>query len=103
MPHPALSPQQQFVACMATKGLTQRHRLCYKDVVLLIRGRIPDAIRSVERGAAPARGFANRCRAALGIILFGMTTEARGAFAGLGQERTDNARLDQVPGSMAWS
>jgi hypothetical protein len=70
---------------------------------LLIRGRIPDAIRSVERGAAPARGFANRSRAALGIILFGMTTEARGAFAGLGQERTGNARLDQVPGSMAWS
>jgi len=72
MPHPALSPQQQFVAGMATKGLTQRHRLCYKDVVLLIRGRIPDAIRSVERGAAPARGFANRSRAALGIILFGI-------------------------------
>ena len=49
------------------------------------------------------RGSRPWYRAALGMIPFGMTTEARGAFAGLGQERAGNARLDQVPGSMAWS
>ena len=53
------------------------------------------ALLIVERDAAPPRGFATRSGAALGIILFGTTAEARGAAAGLRQERPGNARLDQ--------
>ena len=49
------------------------------------------------------RGFAVRAGAALGIILFGTTAEVWGASTGLGQARAGNARLNQVPGSMAWS
>jgi hypothetical protein len=43
-------------------------------LTLLIEGRIPDAILFAEQGAAPARGLANRSRAALGHRSAGMTT-----------------------------
>ena len=42
-------------------------------------------------GAVPARGLANRSRAASGIMSAGITTGARGASAGLGQESVANA------------
>src|ERR1700688_2595292 len=103
MPHPALPPRQQFVADMATKGLTERHLLCYESAVLLIRGRIrmrsavwseTRRLRAVSQ-TAPGRLWASFSSA--------LTTEAGGAFPRLGQERTGNAPLDQVPGSMACS
>ena len=53
-------------------------------------------------GAVPAGGFAIRNRAALGIILSGTTTGARGASLHcMDLEKAGNARPDQVPGSMA--
>jgi hypothetical protein len=42
--------------------------------------------------AVPAGGLANRSRAASGIMSAGITAGARGAAAGLGQERAGNAR-----------
>ena len=44
-----------------------------------------------------------RSRATSGIMSAGMTTGARGASAGLGQEKAGNARQDRVPGNLAWS
>ena len=52
------------------------------------------------RGAR-ARTDTVRTRAASGIMSAGITTGARGASAGLGQESADNFRLDRVPGNLA--
>ena len=71
--------------------------------ISLIEGRFLGASYKAERDAAPARGFAIRSRAASGIIHAGTTAGAGDAVPGLGQERAGNARLDRVPGSMAWS
>ncbi len=65
------------------------------------RGRIPDAILIAERVRCPRAGFANRSRAASGIMLSGITTGVWGAATGLGQESAGNAREDRVPGSLA--
>jgi len=70
----------------------------------------------------PAQFLAHRSRAALGIMLTGITTGPEGAFPGLGQAGAGNARLAarslsppgwgeldktmrscHVPGSLAWS
>jgi hypothetical protein len=68
----------------------------------LADNRLPERqAREAERGAVPAGGFAIRSRAALGIMPFGITTEARGAVSGLGQAKADNARRNYVPGSLA--
>ncbi len=86
-------------------------RLCHRKCIALtfvsdcvtnlppcsFEGRIPDAIRSVEQGAAPARGFALRSRAALGIMPSGTTAGAWGASTGLGQARAGNARRTRRP------
>jgi len=52
------------------------------------------------RGAR-ARTDTVRSRAASGIMSAGTTTGARGASAGLGQERVGNAHRDRVPGNLA--
>ena len=52
---------------------------------------------------ARARKDTVRSRAASGIMLAGTKTGVGGAAPGLGQEGAGNARLDRVPGSLAWS
>src|SRR5690242_20844191 len=47
---------------------------------------------AARASAVPAGGLATRARAALGIMLSGTTTGARGAVAGLGQAGAGNAR-----------
>jgi len=77
---------------IATKDLTIVPNLFTMPLACSFEGRIPDAILFAEQGAAPARGFANRSRAASGITPCGTTTAAGGAFPALGQERAGNAR-----------
>jgi hypothetical protein len=55
------------------------NRLCYGYIFVYLahpKGRIPDAIRSVGRGAVLPRGFAIRAGAASGIKPLGTTAEA---------------------------
>ena len=61
------------------------------QITLLIRGRLREGTFVGGAGAVPARGFALRSRAALGIMSFGTTAEAWGASTGLGQARAAHA------------
>jgi hypothetical protein len=59
--------------------LASRHRYSYIPNQLAREGCIPDAIRFAAASAVPARGLANRSRAALGPRPAGTTTGPRGA------------------------
>ena len=58
-----------------------RHEIRYKNLrISLTEGRIPDAILTAGRVRMPARGLANRSRAALGHRSAGKRTGPYGAY-----------------------
>src|ERR1700722_4551021 len=63
----------------------------------LIRGTHSGCDPKCGASAVLPRGFAIRAGAASGIRSFGIMAEARGAVAGLGQERAGNARSIPSP------
>ena len=77
------------------------------DTIQINLAPVQDIIRSrrlVERERFPRVEVRHlRSRAVPGIMLAGTKTGPWGAFTGLGQETTGNARGNRVPGSLAWS
>ena len=83
--HVGRSAKSLSASLIRRRGLDARHRLCYIPSAGSSRAFLETILTESARCLRAA--FEPRTRAALGIIPFGMTTEARGAFAGLGQER----------------
>jgi|ERR1700730_18427023 hypothetical protein len=83
---------------------TLDERLYFRYTILrisLIEGRIPDAILAAERVRMPARGFANRSRAALGHRSAGTRTGPHGACLTQGsvaasRQNTAPSRLEET-------
>ena len=77
-------------------NIDNRLRYGYSCTNSLDRGTHSGCDPKCGASAVLPRGLAIRAGAASGIRSFGITAEARGAVAGLGQERAGNARL--IPG-----
>src|SRR5580704_16679792 len=78
-------------------NIDKRLRYGYSCTNSLDRGTHSGCDPKCGASAVLPRGLAIRAGAASGIRSFGITAEARGAVAGLGQERAGNARLIPRP------